>query len=65
MLVTLAGFLLGLCVWLAVTKWCTPVSLIVVQSPWLRWSQLAPWLLMALLVWVLRKTHRGGSARFF
>ena len=64
MLVTLAGFLLGLCVWLAVPESGTPVSLMVVQSPWLRWPQLAPWLLTALLVWVLLRSralwqHRG------
>lgn len=57
MLVTLAGFLVGICVWLPVSESGTPVSLIVVQSPWLRWPQPAPWLLMALVVWVVLRSR--------
>ena len=57
MLATLAGFVLGVFAWLTIgmggSMVFTPVA-----SPWLRWPDLAPWLLVALLVWA---TLRGRS----
>lgn len=65
MLATLGGFLLGVSTWLGVQAAGWPMGLAPVESPWLRWPQLAPWLLALLLAWashrayVLWKLSRG------
>lgn len=69
MLATLAGFAVGVCAWLAVQAMGWPAQLAPVASPWLRWPDLAPWLLALLLLWTLRQllsfrllSRRQGNA---
>ena len=56
MLAALAGFLAGVCSWIAVQAADWPAGLAPVISPWLRWPGLAPWLLGVLLAW---SSHRA------
>ncbi|HXD41867.1 MAG TPA: YeeE/YedE thiosulfate transporter family protein [Ramlibacter sp.] len=67
MLAALAGFLAGVTTWFGVQAAGWPAGLVPVVSPWLRWPQLAPWLLAALLAWALYRVHalwRLGRGRF-
>jgi uncharacterized protein len=53
MLATLAGFVVGVSAWVAVQSTGWPAGLSPVASPWLRWPDLAPWLLAFLVAWAL------------
>ena len=55
MLATLAGFALGVATWPDVQAMLGPAGLSSVPSPWLRWPELAPWLLALLLAWAFLK----------
>jgi uncharacterized membrane protein YedE/YeeE len=55
MLATLFGFAVGVSTWLAVQLTGWPAGLSPVPSPWLRWPDLAPWVLTLLLAWVLSR----------
>jgi uncharacterized membrane protein YedE/YeeE len=55
MLAALAGFLAGVSTWTGVQAAGWPAGLAPVVSPWLRWPQLAPWLLALLLAWALHR----------
>jgi hypothetical protein len=61
MAATLGGFALGVSSWLILLAAGPAADLVSVPSPWLRWTELAPWALVALLVWAawqLRQFHR-------
>lgn len=61
MAATLGGFALGVGSWLLVLCAGPAADLVSLPSPWLRWTGLAPWALVVLLVWVawqLRELHR-------
>src|SRR5258706_2431091 len=54
MLASLLGFVLGVCLWIGIGMGgglAGPMVFAPVASPWLRWPDLAPWLLAALLLW--------------
>lgn len=55
MLATLAGFVAGVLSWLGVQAAQWPAGLVPVTSPWLRWPQFAPWLLLLLIAWALQR----------
>jgi len=57
MLAALAGFLAGVTTWIGVQAAGWPAGLAPVVSPWLRWPQLAPWLLAVLLAWALHRAY--------
>jgi uncharacterized membrane protein YedE/YeeE len=57
MLVALAGFLAGVSTWIGVQAADWPTGLVPVASPWLRWPQLAPWLLALLVAWAMHRAH--------
>lgn len=52
MAATLGGFGLGVWSWLGIRAAGPAAELVPVASPWLRWTDLAPWALLALLAWV-------------
>lgn len=61
MAATLGGFALGVWSWLLIHSAGPAADVVSVPSPWLRWTEIAPWALVALLVWVawqLRALHR-------
>jgi hypothetical protein len=58
MLLTLGGFVLGIGAWVAGMEAVWPASFAMVQSPWLRWPQWAPWMLAALLLWSALQLRR-------
>jgi uncharacterized membrane protein YedE/YeeE len=67
MLAALAGFLAGVTTWIGVQAAGWPAGLAPVLSPWLRWPQLAPWLLALLLAWALHRAYalwQLGRGRF-
>lgn len=57
MVAALAGFALGVGAWLALPAAGGPAALAPLSSPWLRWPDLAPWLLAGLLVWALQRAR--------
>lgn len=60
MLATLAGFGAGVTGWLLVPWGSVLLGLEPVHSPWLRWPQLAPWLLALLLLWALLRLRSAA-----
>lgn len=56
MAATLAGFLLGVSTWLGVLAVGWPATLTPQASPWLRWPDVAPWVLVLLLAWAVHRT---------
>lgn len=69
MLATLAGFLAGVGAWVGLMAAFVPAMQAAVPSIWLRLPDLAPWLLVALLVWValrlmaFHRLARGSGQR--
>ncbi len=67
MLAALAGFAAGVSTWTGLQAAGGSAALAPVASPWLRWPQFAPWLLVLLLAWgthralVLRRLHRSAD----
>lgn len=57
MLVALGGFLAGVGTWMGVRAAGWPTGLAPVVTPWSRWPQLAPWLLVLLLAWALHRAQ--------
>ena len=53
MIATIAGFLLGVSTWLLAQASGWPAELEPAVSPWVRWPDLAPWMLTFLLGWAL------------
>ena len=57
MVATLAGFALGVSALVALHAGDSLAALAPLPSPWLRWPDLAPWLLAGLLVWALQRVR--------
>lgn len=57
MLATLGSFALGAWSWLGIRAAGPDTGLVLVASPWLRWPDLAPWILLALLGWAAWRLH--------
>lgn len=55
MLMTLAGFALGVTIWASLLAADWPSALTPVVSPWLRWPRLGPWMLAALAAWSMHR----------
>lgn len=57
MIAALAGFVLGVGAWLGASAAGEPGALAPTLSPWLRWPELAPWLLALVLAWALQRAR--------
>lgn len=57
MVAALAGFALGVSAWFALAAAGGQIALEPASSPWLRWPDLAPWLLAGLLLWALQRAR--------
>ena len=61
MLVTLAGFALGVSAWPVIVATPWPAGLAPVASPWLRWPDVAPWVLALLVAWAASRLRWFGQ----
>jgi len=61
MLLTLAGFVLGVSTWPVISATLWPAQLTPVLSPWLRWPGAAPWVLALLAAWAASRLKLFGQ----